>query len=213
MRRIACNQWLAVSVLTCIAVIGRDALANVPQDPTAIVPVEIGAPAPTFVATEADGKPYRFAGATVKKPTMLIFYRGGWCPYCNTHLQDLRIVEPQIVALGYQVLFLSTDRPDLLYASLKKPLGYHILSDSSMNAAEAFGVAYHVDDATLKDLKSYGIDLNATQGSAKHELPVPSVFIVDAGGVVRFRYFNADFRVRLDAQSVLAAARDHAGKH
>ena len=78
-----------------------------------------------------------------------------------------------------------------------------------MNAAEAFGVAYHVDDATLAKLKSYGIDLDAAQGTSKHELPVPSVFIVDRAGVVRFRHFNPDITVRLDAQSVLEAARDN----
>jgi peroxiredoxin len=39
-------------------------------------------------------------------------------------------------------------------------------------------------------------------------LPVPSVFIVDHTGIVRFRYFNPDFRVRLDAASVLAAAQN-----
>jgi len=73
-------------------------------------------------------------------------------------------VEPEIVSMGYQVLFLSTDQPKLLYSSLKEKVNYHILSDAKMNAAEAFGVAYHVDDETLKQLKSYGIDLEASQG-------------------------------------------------
>lgn len=138
---------------------------------------------------------------------MIIFFRGGWCPYCNTHLKDLQTVEPKIIALGYQVLFLSTDRPELLYSSLKVKVNYHILSDASLAAARAFGVAYRLDDKTVKQMQAFGVDLDSTQGTGLHELPVPSVFIIDRSGIVRFRHFNPDFRVRLDAASVLAAAQ------
>jgi peroxiredoxin len=94
-----------------------------------------------------------------------------------------------------------------LYSSLKEKVDYHILSDSTMGAAHAFGVAFHVDAAALKQMKSYGIDLEAAQGSTRHELPVPSVFIVDRGGVIRFRHYDPDYTVRLDAGHVLAAAQ------
>lgn len=201
--------------LSAIAVFGISAAgaistagAAVPDDPHNITPIEVNAPAPKFVATEVDGRAFHFDPASLRQPTMIIFYRGGWCPYCNAQLQDLHIVVPQIVAMGYQVLFLSTDQPKLLYSSLKEKVSYHILSDSSMDAARAFGVAFHVDAATLAKLKSYGIDLEATQGSTRHELPVPSVFIVDRGGVVRFRHYDPDYTVRLDAAHVLAAAKN-----
>jgi peroxiredoxin len=117
------------------------------------------------------------------------------------------MVVPQIAAMGYQVLFLSTDQPRLLYSSLKEKVDYHLLSDSSMGAAHAFGVAFHVDAEALAKMKTYGIDLEATQGTARHELPVPSVFIVDRSGVVRFRHYDPDYTVRLDAAHVLAAAK------
>jgi len=157
---------------------------------------------------EVDGTPYRFDPAMLDRPVLLIFYRGGWCPYCNAQLQDLHSAEPKIVAMGYRVLFLSTDRPQLLYSSLKEKVTYHILSDSSLSAARAFGVAYRLDDQAYAKMKSYGIDLEQTTGTKLHELPVPSVFIVDRAGVVRFRYFNPDYRVRLDAASILAAAQN-----
>jgi peroxiredoxin len=57
-------------------------------------------------------------------------------------------------------------------------------------------------------MKSLGVDLEVAQGQTHHQLPVPSIFIIDRTGIVRFRYFNPDFRVRLDAASVLAAARE-----
>ena len=56
-------------------------------------------------------------------------------------------------------------------------------------------------------MKTYGIDLEATQGTARHESRVPSVFIIDRGGAVRFRHNDPDYTVRLDAAHVLAAAK------
>ena len=183
------------------------ARAAVPDDPARVAPLAVGAMAPAFTVREVNGQDFHFDPKALRSPVLIIFYRGGWCPYCNTHLKDLRQVEPQIRALGYQVLFLSTDRPELLYSSLQEKVTYHILSDASMQAARAFGVAYRLDANTLKNLQTYGIDLEGTQGTTNHELPVPSVFIVDRGGVIRFRHYNADYKVRLDAASVLNAAQ------
>ncbi|MEP6885483.1 MAG: peroxiredoxin-like family protein [Gammaproteobacteria bacterium] len=195
-------RFLAIGVLAAGL-----AGAAVPNDPHEVTPIGVNARAPSFTAQDVDGRAFKFDPTTLRQPTMIIFYRGGWCPYCNAQLQDLHTVVPQISALGYQVLFLSTDQPKLLYSSLKEKVDYHILSDSTMDAAHAFGVAFHVDDATLEKMKTYGIDLEATQGGTRHELPVPSVFIVDRGGVVRFRHYDPDYKVRLDAAHVLAAAQ------
>jgi hypothetical protein len=38
-------------------------------------------------------------------------------------------------------------------------------------------------------------------------LPVPSVFLIDAAGRVQFSYVHPDYRVRIPAAVVLAAAR------
>lgn len=194
------------AVLTLVGFVSP-CFASVPDDPGKVQPIAVGAAAPPFTAREVGGQEFQFDPKHLKQPVMLIFYRGGWCPYCNTHLQDLRTVMPELKTLGYQVIFLSTDQPKLLYSSLKEKVDYHIVSDATTAAARAFGVAFHVDDATLAKMKSYGIDLELTQGSKLHELPVPSVFIVDRSGIVRFSHFNADYRVRLDAASVLSAAQ------
>jgi peroxiredoxin len=200
------NSSLSTLLLLFLLGLTR-ALAGVPDDPTQVRPIEPGSEAPAFIAKEVDGATFRFDPAHLKHPVLLIFYRGGWCPYCNAHLHDLRLVEPKILALGYRVLFLSTDRPEILYSSLKEKVNYHLLSDSNLDAARAFGIAYRLDDATFAKMKSFGVDLEATQGNGLRQLPVPSVFIVDHTGIVRFRYCNPDFRVRLDAASILAEAR------
>ena len=110
--------------------------------------------------------------------------------------------------LGYQIVAISPDRPEKLGASAKKhALAYVLLSDSKMTAARAFGVAYKVDDETMKLYRKYEIDLEEASGEKHHELPVPSVFLIGGSGKIAFEYVNPDYKVRLDPDVLLAAAK------
>ena len=170
-------------------------------------PLQVGEHAPDFIATHADGTSYAFSASQLKQPYVLIFYRGGWCPFCNAQLADLHAVEPKLRAAGFAVLFLSTDRPDLLYSSLKdQKVSYTLLSDPGLRAAQAFHIAFHLDHEHYAEQLKWGVDLEKTTGTKAHALPVPSVFIVDASGVIRFVYSNPDFRIRLRAPELWKAA-------
>ncbi|MGH8238192.1 MAG: peroxiredoxin-like family protein [Steroidobacteraceae bacterium] len=205
------NRLVSVLLSLIVAVLSVAALAEtpaVPDEPTKVKPLQAGAAAPAFTVRDATGEPFRFEPKALQKPAVMIFYRGGWCPYCNAHLGQLRKAEPQLLAMGYAVLFLSADRPELLRSSLKeKDINYTLLSDANMNAARAFGIAFRVDDATVEQYKKYNIDLEAASGATHHELPVPAVFIVDRTGVIRFAHSNPDYKVRLSGEEILAAAR------
>src|SRR6202163_473453 len=132
-------------------------------------------------------------------------------PYCNMQLSDLRLVEPKLREQGFEIVFLSTDRPEILYSSLKAAdIHYTLLSDSHLEAAKAFHVAYHLDDATLAKMREYGVDLEATTGTKQHELPVPSAFIIDTSGTIRFVYSNPDYKIRLGADALWTAAQPFA---
>jgi len=132
-----------------------------------VQPLSVGARAPIFAARTTEGALRTFLPDSYRKPTVVLFYRGGWCPYCNSQLSDLHLVEP----------------------------------------AKAFHVAYHVDGATLAKMREYGVDLEATTGTKQHELPVPSVFIIDTSGTIRFVYSNPDYKIRLGADALWAAAQ------
>lgn len=174
----------------------------------AVQPLKIGDHAPDFTAHRVDHSAYMFAPAHLAKPHVLIFYRGGWCPYCNRQLADLHLVEPKLRVAGFEVLFLSTDRPELLYSSLKNPdVPYTLLSDLTLEAAQAFHIAFHLDDETYAKELAWGVDLEKTTGTQAHALPVPSVFIVDTSGVIRFVYSNPDYKVRLSADDLWRAAQ------
>ncbi len=205
----ASSVLAAVALLVAVGI--PQAHGAVPAAAEQVRPLSEGSLAPAFVARRPDGAEWRFDPGQLQSPVILIFYRGGWCPYCNAHLAALREAEAELEHMGFEVLFLSADRPEMLLASLKEPApGYTLLSDSRMQAARAFGIAFRVDDATVRRYREHGIDLEAASGETHHELPVPAVFLVDPKGVIRFVYANPDYTVRIAAADLLAAARQHA---
>lgn len=169
-------------------------------------PLAVGERLPDVNLQTEQGQSVTLA-SLVTRPTVLIFYRGGWCPFCNRHLAALAENQEAILATGAQVIAISPDRPEILRQkpALQK-LPYQLLSDSAMTAAQAFGIAFKVEDAVVAKYKdSYKIDLEASAGATHHLLPHPAVFIVDAGGVIRFAHVNPDYKVRLEPAKVLAA--------
>lgn len=156
---------------------------------------------------KTDGETIPLGQALGGKKTVLVFYRGGWCPYCNTHLAALAGVQPQLTASGVQLLALSPDSPETLAKHAEeRPLPYSLLSDSKHEAMKAFGIAFRVDDTTVERYKGYGIDLSGASGNEDKVLPVPAVFVVNEDGVIEYAHANADYTIRMKGEEILAAA-------
>jgi peroxiredoxin len=181
----------------------------VPTDAGRVQPLGVGEKAPAAILRRPDGREADLATLYGQKPTVLIFYRGGWCPYCNTHLGQIATAEPELLKLGYQVLAVSPDRPEELAKTLdKQHLTYQLLSDSDAVLALAFGLVFRIDDPTLEKYRGFGIDLEEASGRDHHLLPVPTVYIVDKAGVIRFAHWNPDYKTRLAPEDMLKAARE-----
>jgi thiol-disulfide isomerase/thioredoxin len=99
----------------------RQGHADVPIAATAdtVQPLQVGDPAPRFIVETVDSEPFDFDPKKLEKPVVVLAFRGGWCPYCNMHLSEVRHVIPEIHDMGIDVLFLSGDRSELLYESLE----------------------------------------------------------------------------------------------
>ncbi len=176
-----------------------------------VQPLEQGAQAPAAVLRWPDGEEADLAEIYASGPTLVIFYRGGWCPYCTTHLAELAELEADLVDAGVRILAVSPDRPEALRASQEEfDLSYELLSDSAMALAKAFGVAFQVDSETVEQYKEFGIDLAAAAGESHHLLPVPAVYLVGPDGTIEFAFWDTDYTERLSGEALLAAVREHA---
>ena len=89
-------------------------VSGVPLKPEDISPLLSGENIPQVKLSDATGQPFDLNAAVSLKPTILIFYRGGWCPYCSKQLAGLQEIEEDLTKMGYQLLAVSTDSPDNL---------------------------------------------------------------------------------------------------
>lgn len=199
----------AVILATLILSPSAAGAAGIAPSATAIQPILLGSALPDPPLRDRDDQPTTLHKVVDGKPAVLVFYRGGWCPFCNLQLSELREIHPELTKLGYQLIAISPDQP----AELKKTLGkdkldYTLVSDSSTAAVSAFGIGYTVDDSLVARYRLGGIDLEKASGETHHVLPVPSVYIVDADGVLQFSYVHPDYKVRAPGQVILAAARE-----
>lgn len=188
--------------------------AELPASAEATTPLKTGDAAPSFTVKTVDNKTFVFDPAALERPVIFISFRGGWCPYCNMHLSELRNVVPKIAGLEVDIYFLSGDRPEQLYASLQREtredidgLDYVILSDADIGAAAAFGTAFRVGKSTVDYLEEKGRDIDGSSIATHGALAVPAVYVIDASGTIVFDFVNPDYKIRLPSDELLAAAQ------
>jgi peroxiredoxin len=206
MGRMILRPFFSAFFLLAAALPGRAEFAPSAAEAKPIAP---GRPAPAVVVRTADGAALDLAAATANRPTLLIFYRGGWCPYCTKHLAQLQEIEPDLVKLGYQILAVSPEpAASLAGIAEKHRLTHRLLSDSTGAAAQALGLAFRVDAETQKKYAGYGIPLQPIPGEPDARwLPVPAAILIGPDGVIRFVFTNPDYKTRIDTARLLEEAR------
>jgi peroxiredoxin len=176
---------------------------DIPSKPEDISPLLIGENIPVIKLVDAMGKDFDLNSAIARQPTILIFYRGGWCPFCNKQLSGIQEIEPELKKIGYQIIAISTDSPDnLKISAAKNKLEYTLLSDADLNVSKQFGLAYKAPAAydKLLPMSSGGKNMDKL-------LPVPSVFFISKKGNIRFEYINVDFKQRINSDLLKSVAQ------
>ena len=175
-------------------------VSDVPNKPEDISPLLVGETIPDVTLRTASGETVSLLTEVAKKPTLLVFYRGGWCPYCTKHLAELRLMQPDMDRMGYQMLAIGTDAPEGLKNTHEKgELNYTLLSDADLTAAKAFGLAFKAAPKNADMLLKSSGGKN-TDGL----LPVPAVFVLDTKGVIKYEHINPNFKERVSAKVLRA---------
>jgi peroxiredoxin len=166
----------------------------------------VGDLAPDLTLPDALGQSVHLQALWQRGPLVVIFYRGGWCPYCNLELQAWQQHLPGLVAQGASLVAVSPQTPDnSLTTAEKNTLAYPVLSDSTLAAAEAFGIAFTLHPELVDLYTSFGNDLPELNGNGKWVLPLPATYVIDREGRIVFAHIDADYRERAEPADVLAA--------
>lgn len=194
MKKILCIAFLFCGIIA-------NAQTNLPKTETDISPLLIGEQIPNLILKSVDGNDVNLSEIFSKKKTILVFYRGGWCPYCNLQLAALGQSENELLELGYQIIAVSPDSPkNLKVTGEKEDLNYLLLSDSKGELTKAVGIAFQAP-ATYESMLSKSSD-----GFNTSFLPVPAVFILNEKGEIQFEHITPDYKNRISDELLLAAA-------
>jgi thiol-disulfide isomerase/thioredoxin len=102
----------------------------------------VGDEAPDFTLPNTRRRQVSLTSVLRAGPAIVTFYRGGWCPYCNSQLRAYQRALPEIAEFGGQILAISPQLPDgSLSASEKNALEFEVLASRSLMSMSTTVVA------------------------------------------------------------------------
>lgn len=166
--------------------------------------IQIGSQLPNFSLPNATGSIVTSTGLLSSGPILISFYRGDWCPYCNTELRALQKLLPQFTAKGVTLVAITPQLPDTTLTSVEKlQLDFQVLSDVGNVFARELGLVWKQPEAMVPLFKGIGVDWKKSNGDESYEVPVPGTLLVDENGVVRNTFIDPDYVKRLEPATAL----------
>lgn len=163
-----------------------------PRIPDALRP---GRSLPDFAVADEQGNPIRSV-QVVGAPTVMLFVRGNWCPFCTRQVQDLTGYYKDIVDLGARLIFVTP-----------KPL------ETTRRVAKFFEVEFDfwLDDR-LAAAKQLGLVMAAgVPGDHRKEYGAntvwPTALVIDAAGIIRYAKLSRFVIDRPDPKVLLKELR------
>lgn len=185
--------------LTLFTLLSLNVQAQLPESASKVKPLLVGSKIPNTTITTSNKGEISTDKLFAKKQTILVVYRGGWCPFCSRQLSGLSKIKNDLVDLDYQIVAVSPDSKSNK-ESLKYAKNYIVGSDSSTKLIRGLGIAY-------KAPKKYSKILRKNSGGANtNVIPAPSVFILDSDSKILFEHVSTNFKKRIGSELLLAIA-------
>jgi peroxiredoxin len=164
----------------------------------------IGESFPPFMLPDHEGHLATLSDLLCDLPLVVVFHRGHWCPYCRAMFTALNEAQPRLAAARIVAISAETQR---FTRRIRAETGarFRFLSDMDAAYTASIGLAIALDPALRMLLEAAGKRVPDFQGSSDWILPIPAVFVLDAGGIVRARHVDPDYRRRMEIDDLVAA--------
>jgi peroxiredoxin len=189
--QIAIASGIAIALIIVIAIIVRKKMGGRP------VPAELkpGQPLPEFSALDENGMKLHSSDLR-NQPTVILFVRGTWCPFCSKQVADLTKQYKDIEELGSRLILITP-----------KPL------ETTRRVAEFYDVNFEFWlDESLEIAKRLGLVLSKGvpadfQGEYGEDTVWPTSLVVDGDGIIRYTSLSKFIVDRPDPKALLQAVR------
>ncbi len=168
--------------------------------------IAVGEHAPTFCLPDAHGTPVALDDRLSEGPVVLSFYRGAWCPICNTELAALQEALPDIRARGARLIAVSPQAPDRSQELVQRlGLAYDVLSDLDQSVIRDYRLQFTLDEDLRPIYRGFNMALDEHNADGTWNLPVPATFVIDQNRVVRARHVDPNYRERMHVEDIVSA--------
>lgn len=196
---------LALLTITALAAFAGETRATGPGpgsstgDSVAKPRIAAGDSAPSFSLADEKGATVSFP-APQPRTTVLVFYRGSWCPFCARQLSELRTLlkegEPvDLYGISVDPSAKSAVLADRIGRDGKGALGFRLLSDPDHRTIDA-----------------YGLHDERYDGSEYAGIPRAAVVVINAENRVTWLRISEDYKVRPSVAEIRAAIDAAAGR-
>lgn len=208
------NEQARAMATSAAAMMPTDVVAAFAADQSALdargVPQNVAAPGlvmPDGALLDVHGAPTSLARLRAGRPAVVVFYRGAWCPYCNITLRTYQTeLVPALGQRGVELIALSPQKADgSLTSTESNELTYSVASDPGNQIAAALGILTEPSPDSIAAQAKLGLDLTEVNADGGKTLPMPTVVVIDAAGIIRWIDVHPNYTTRTEVPDILAA--------
>lgn len=143
----------------------------------------VGAPLPDFAVETIDGRPVTSANFR-GHPSLLIFYRGNWCPLCMAQIKEVAADYADLAKAGVEIALISPQSHEQTRSLAQRfDVPFRFLVDRGNSAARKLGI--EARGGVPAGMPGYAADT-----------VMPTVIITNANGRIIFSDQTDNYRVR-----------------
>jgi peroxiredoxin len=168
---------------------------------------QVGDQAPDFELPRVGGGTVRLSDLRRDGPVVLLWYRGGWCPYCNLTLRAYEDRCREFAEAGATLVAISPELPAKGTETVKKSsLSFSVVSDKGNVVASQYGIAFTLPPKIAESYRRF-FDIREHNGDDSQKLPLTATYVIDRDGVIRWAFLDADYAKRAEPRDALDAAK------
>lgn len=169
--------------------------------------IAVGERLPDLDLLDVHGTSTTLQAALDARRTVLVFYRGVWCPFCNIALNAYQTdLLPALLDRGVGLVAVSPQKPDgSLSIQEKHALTFSVVSDPHNTLAMVAGILTSPSDEARAAQLEHGLDLTVVNADGTTAVPMPTTAILDPDATVRWIDVHPDYATRTEPFEILDA--------